>query len=361
MGYKGKHSAGGSASAPETEEKTPAGKILLIIAMVLLVLVILFSAAALVVNRYLNKLERVDADEIEIVAPEDAVDELDEDDPGLTEEEEEDEILPEDIYWDEIEALENDNLINILLVGQDTRVSGQRERSDCMIVVSINPDTGDVSLISFMRDLYVQMPEGYQDNRMNAAYAYGGFPYLYEVLEKNFGIVCSGGFEVNFSGFEAVIDAVGGVDVELTAREVSYLNNGTVEGMNHLNGAQALAYARLRKSDSDFNRTQRQRTVLLALFENIKDADLSTLLSLMDTLLPQMTTDMTDTQILSLVMKLAPMLSDMEPESYRIPVDGSYSNASIRGMAVLVPDLEMNRTYLQDTCLPYADTISDDD
>ena len=349
MAYQGKHTSG-ARTAKRNTKKTPAGKVVLTIAIVLLVLILLFSIGAAIVHRMLNKINRSDG--TDIVSPENATDLLDPEDMEATDKPPE--VDGDSIDWGNIDDLEVDeNLINILLVGQDSR-TGQRERSDSMIVISVNTETGEVAMVSFMRDLYVQMPEGYMDNRMNAAYAYGGFEYLYEVLMKNFGLKCSGGFEVNFDGFTDVVNTMGGVDIELSPAEARVVGEGAVAGMNHLNGSQALTYARIRKIDSDFNRTARQRKVLTALFEKIKDSDLNTLLKLTDTLLPLMTTDMNNTQIISLVMKLAPLMSGMELNSYRIPIDGSYYDATIRGMMVLVPDLAMNRNYLKDV-LPYSD------
>ena len=349
MAYQGKHTSGARTAKGKTK-KAPTGKVVLTVVIVLLILVLLFSIGAAIVHRTLNKINR--ADNTDIVAPENAMDELDPEDLEATDKPPE--VDGDSIKWEDIDDLEvDDNLINILLVGQDSR-TGARERSDSMIVVSVNTETGEVAMVSFMRDLYVQMPEGYMDNRMNAAYAFGGFDYLYEVLQKNFGLKCSGGFEVNFDGFTDVVNTMGGVDIELSAAEARVVGGGAVAGMNHLNGSQALTYARIRKIDSDFNRTARQRKVLNALFEKIKDSDLNTLLKLTDTLLPLMTTDMNNTQIISLVMKLAPLMSGMELKSYRIPIDGSYYDATIRGMMVLVPDLAMNRNYLKDV-LPYSD------
>ena len=348
MAYQDKNSTS-TASVKAKNEKNR-GKPLLVVAIVLLILIILFSIGAIIIQGKLNKIKR--ADNIDVVPPEEVVDEVDpedEIDPDLKPPE----VKEEEIEWAEVDEIENEDLINILLVGQDSR-TGSRERSDTMIVVSINPSSGEVSMVSFMRDLYVQMPQGYMDNRMNAAYALGGFPYLYEVLEKNFGLECAGGFEVNFDGFTQVVDAMGGVDVELTSAEARIVGEGAVAGMNHLTGSQALSYSRIRKIDSDFNRTNRQRTVLMALFEKVKGADLSTLTNLANTLLPMMTTDMTNAQILSLLMKVAPIMSDVKLKSYRIPVDGGYYNATIRGMMVLVPDLEMNREQLK-TFLPYSE------
>lgn len=84
-----------------------------------------------------------------------------------------------------------------------------------MILCSINLETGETSLISFLRDLYVQIPGGYSDNRLNATYAFGGFDLLDATLTENFGVSIDGNFEVDFTGFEAIIDMVGGIDIEL--------------------------------------------------------------------------------------------------------------------------------------------------
>ena len=321
------------------------GKILLTIAIVILILIILFSIGAIIVNRYLNKIQKID--DVDIVAPEDVVDEVD----PIQEEGTENTPAPvvEEVEWnaEELENIDAEELINIMLVGQDTRSSSGRERSDAMILCSINPETREVALISFMRDMYVQMPDGYMDNRMNAAYAFGGFPYLYTVLEKNFGVTCDGGFEVNFDGFRNVIDAVGGVDIELSSGEANIVGGGAVAGYNHLSGEQALQYCRIRKIGSDFQRTERQRTVLRAVFNSVKGADLSTLTSLVDTILPMMRTDMTNADIISLTTKLLPLLSEVNLNTYRIPVDGGYYDASIRGMSVLVPNLDTNRKALE--------------
>lgn len=330
-----------------------AAKAFIIVTLVLLVLVILFCTALIVVNSYLNKIDRVDAN-VDVIAPDDVqfekdpVDNNDETavDPNV-------EVKQEDeIEWWESENINDDHLINIMLVGQDSRTGG-RERSDAMILCSINPDTGEVSLVSFLRDLYIQMPEGYSNNRMNAAYYIGGFEFLYEVMQTNFGITCDGGIEVNFDGFKDVIDAVGGVDIELTYDESCIVGTYT-EGWNHLNGAEALEYARIRKLDSDFGRTDRQRTVMQAILNNVRDLGVSELLGLVDTLIPMVTTDMTNSQIIELAMVAIPMLKDLEMQSYRIPTDDAFYLAMIDDMSVLVPDLELCQYYLKEEFLPFS-------
>lgn len=173
------------------------------------------------------------------------------------------------VEWngDDYKTTDNDSLINILLIGQDKREGEERQRSDAMILCSFNPETSKLSMMSFLRDLYVQIP-GYEDNRLNAAYAYGGFELLKETLELNFGISVDGCLESDFSGFEKIIDTIGGVEIELTKEEAEIV--GVNEGVCTLNGNQALTYARIRKIDSDFQRTERQRKIMNSVFEKAK-------------------------------------------------------------------------------------------
>lgn len=101
-------------------------------------------------------------------------------------------IDSDDVEWDFMERIEDDELINILLVGQNRRNGESRQRSDTMILCAINPKTGETSLVSFLRDLYVQIPGGYADNRLNAAYRFGGFELLDATLTENFGVSIDG-------------------------------------------------------------------------------------------------------------------------------------------------------------------------
>lgn len=342
MAYQGKHLPKKDKKVKD-KQKTP-GKAFLVAIVVLLVLVILFCAALIIINSYMNKIDRVD-ENIDVVAPENQDFETDKEiDTSLSVTD------AEDVEWHQTESLQDEDLINIMLVGQDSR-GNTRERSDTMILVSINPNTGEVAMISFLRDLYVQIP-GYYDNRMNAAYAFGGFPLLYEVMEVNFGITCDGGIEVNFEGFKDIVDVIGGVDVELTYRESEVV--GTyVEGVNHLDGEQALTYARIRKLDSDFGRTSRQRTVLQAILNKVRHLSVTELFSLVNTCMEFVTTDMTNAEILDIAKVTLPLLSNLELQSYRIPTDDAYYMTMIREMSVLVPDLELCQKYLQEDFLPF--------
>jgi len=269
---------------------------------------------------------------------------------------------PDAIVWTDAETIgAGKDIINILLIGQDRR-NEKRARSDSMILCTLNKKEKTLTMTSFMRDMYVQIP-GYKDNRINASYAFGGMELLDATLVKNFGVDVDGNIEVDFDGFESVIDAVGGVDIELTKAEIRYLEKYRTlglggdtsyweftPGINHLDGSQALAYARNRGTggDGDFGRTNRQRTVLNAVFQKAKTMSLTEMIDLIKAILPLLTTDLTDAQILGFAMEAFPLLAELEMNTQQIPGDGTYRMTKIRGMSVIVPDFEKNREILKE-------------
>ena len=264
-------------------------------------------------------------------------------------------IDPTDVTWSTVpvEVIEEEHIINILLIGQDRRPGQGRQRSDAMILCSINADTNTLTMTSFLRDLYVQIP-GYQDNRLNAPYALGGMELLKETLKLNFGIVVDGCIEVDFSQFERIVDLMGGVDISLTAAEAAHLNKsgfGLTEGVNHLNGKAALAYSRIRYIGTDFGRTNRQRTVLSALVEQSRTLSLKQMHNLLEGILQLITTDMSNRQIIGLAVDSFPMLTTLKVKTQYIPAEGTYQFASIRGMSVIVADMAANRAILADTIM----------
>ena len=264
----------------------------------------------------------------------------------------------EDMDWgaNEGELIETkDNIVNILLIGQDARPGEGRSRSDTMILVTFNKDAKTITMTSFLRDLYVKIP-GYLDNKMNAAYAFGGMDLLNQTLEQNFGLRVDGNVEVNFSRFADVIDLLGGVDLELRSDEAGLVNTATGRyvlgsGLMHLDGEQALHYSRIRNldADGDFSRTNRQRKVINALIEKFRNTKLTTLLGLMDDLLPMVTTDMSNGEIIDLAVDLFPMLADCTIVSQRIPEGDSYELKTIQGMSCVVADMDAARELLRKT------------
>lgn len=296
------------------------------------------------INRDTSVRETLSDEEIENILEE--TDPVDENYTGL--------VLEDDIVLsdDAAELIEtSDDIINILLIGQDRRPGEGRQRSDSMILCTIDLEKKTLTMTSFLRDLYVALPEwngkSYQNNRMNVNYVFGGMEMLDACLELNFGVTVDNNIEVDFSGFEDIVDLMGGVEINLSKAEAKVV--GVPAGVNHLNGEQALTYARIRKIDSDFGRTNRQRTVLMALLEKTKRMSLSELNDLVNSLMPMITTDMSNTDIVQYVAKVFPILTELEVTTQHIPAEGTYSNAMIRGMAVLVPDIEANRQLLKDT------------
>lgn len=260
------------------------------------------------------------------------------------------------------QVIDSDEVINILLIGQDRRDGEGRQRSDAMIMCTVNMKTKTLTMTSFMRDMYVEIP-GYGSDRINACYQIGGMPLLDKCLLANFGVVIDANIEVDFDGFMGVIDTVGGVDIELTYDEANYLNtrgnwdvdNSTAgqwslkEGMNHLTGEQALAYSRIRYiGNADFGRTDRQRKVLSALMDKCSSMNVGQLNKLLQQVLPLLTTDMDDSQIMAYASQLFPVLSKLKVDTLRIPADGAYYDDTISGMSVLVPDLEENKALLSE-------------
>ena len=263
---------------------------------------------------------------------------------------------PTDVTWvtEPFEVPEKEYITNILLIGQDRRPGESRQRSDAMILCSVNMQTKTLTMTSFLRDLYVQIP-GYRDNRLNTAYALGGMDLLCQTLKQNFGVQVDGCIEVDFSQFEKIIDLMGGVDVELTSAEAGHLyyRYGLYlsTGMNHLDGEAALAYSRIRYIGTDFGRTNRQRTVLTALIEQSKNLRLKELRILVQEVLGLITTDMTNDQILDLTLECFPLLNELQVQTQYVPAEGTYQFASIRGMSVIVADMNANRQLLMDTIM----------
>lgn len=262
------------------------------------------------------------------------------------------------------EPFKEEGIKNILLIGNDSRNEGEDGRSDAMILISISSKTNTIHMTSVLRDIYVDIP-GHDGNRLNAAYAFGGPELLMETLEKNFGISVNRYMLVNFQAFAKVVDAVGGVDIEVTNEEVQYINGYLVEynqlegrpegtdyldtslsGKLHLNGPQALAFCRNRFIGSDFSRTERQRKVLTAIFEKAPSALLTNTDELVDGLMSNVKTNLKKLDISGLMVQ-APVMLTYDMVQTSIPLDGTYSNASIRGMSVLEVDFETNKEYIQ--------------
>ena len=327
-------------------------KVILIILSVLALMVI---AAYAFLQVQLNKINRIRAEETQFTT-----ESFDEDTT------EEDTISEIDWGSNDKVPTEVKGVVNVLLVGQDTREPGQRARSDSMIILSMNSNNKRLCMTSIMRDLYVQIP-GYSNNKINAAYAFGGFELLDKTIETNFGIHIDYNVEVDFNGFIHIINALGGIDIKLNEAEVSYMDGssqysdyslqeptkGLTVGINHLDGEAALKYARIRyvrtdNSHDDFGRTERQRIVIQTIFQQVRQRPWTDLLNLYNSVANDITTDMTNDQILTIGLTAYNLGADSISE-YRIPEDNTYSGQRVHGMSVLVPnDWNVLRANMQD-------------
>jgi len=243
--------------------------------------------------------------------------------------------------------------VNILLIGHDREPGDTLSRSDSIILCTWLPETGMLSMISFLRDLYLPIP-GHGSNRLNAAYAIGGRELLVQTLEQNFGVTIEGCVEVDFIQFAQIIDALDGVELELRQDEALHINRkcggSLTEGLQTLNGQEALAYARIRSldPDGDFSRTRRQRDMLLSLLRRWKDANTLALAGTVGKLLPLVSTDLDPARILHWVFSMAPSMGALRVQSLQLPFPGTFSEEIVNGMAVLVPDIAANRKKLQE-------------
>lgn len=323
--------------------------VLLALLIFVLLVGLCLGGAYYVLNTKLNRIQRYEDVPQPTVPPEEQSFELEETDlanPG------EDTVKAEEIVWHKPQVTKKEPKVkNILLIGQDRRVgaSETRARSDTVIICSINEETNKITLTSLMRDMYVPIP-GYYDNRFNSAFAYGGIELLDQTIEEDFGIRLDGNVEVDFEGFLDVMGLIAPLEIELKDYEVGYMNSGTTwglhTGVNSLNAEQLLRYARMRYvGRADWERTERQRRVLTAAFNKARGRSFAELTDLVDAALPCLRTDLSNMEILSYIYTVLSHKMTIG-ETYRLPVEGTYTAEKIWGMDVLVPDLEANSEYL---------------
>lgn len=353
---------------PLTEEKV-AGKKKWLIALVsvILVLGVLAGAGYGVFHHYFGLMGRLEAQEPD--SPAETFGNLpdeDEDEPSMPPAAEDEIQDLEDGLQKNLEQMEaNSDLyktdaFNVLLIGVDSRSDSMSGRSDSMILVSINKKTKQATMTSFLRDIYCSIP-GYGSDRLNAAYAYGGADLLKDTIKANFGITVDRCLVVNFYLVMDLVDAVDGIDLDLTADEIGVMNRYYINAQNqligqpdgtdilsdsdagtvHVNGNQALAYARVRYIGTDFARTGRQRTVISKCLDKIKTMGIGEISDLAEQFLPRVRTDLTEGDCAALLL-MALDLKSYDFQSLAVPIDGSWNNANIRGMSVLTIDFDEN-------------------
>lgn len=236
--------------------------------------------------------------------------------------------------------------IDILMIGVDNRENKFTGRSDVMMYLRVNTTDKTIKMVSFMRDTLVNI-EDHDKNKLNTAYGYGGIELMYDTYHNSFGLDPDYYIVVNFFGMEDIINAMDGVDINLQNDELEWLNinineinsedssgkaaNIKKDGVQHLNGRQAVAYMRIRHPGYDQGRIARQQTVMFKLFEKAKDISVGQIPSIIDAMVDYVKTDMP----ISTMIDLASAVRGMQTSNvttFRYPdqcEDGRYNGMSI--------------------------------
>lgn len=265
------------------------------------------------------------------------------------------------------------DVFNVLLIGTDDRTKefSDNARGDTCMLLSINKKTMAVKLVSFERGMGVPILAGaYQGQYdwLTHTFRYGGADLMMQEIRECFKIDVQYYMRANISTFMQLVDSVGGVDIDLTQAEADYINHpeGTygeshiremhvedevqtvTPGMNHLNGATAMLYARCRYIDNDWHRVERQRNVIQAVADQTKQLNLLELNSLLDKVLPLLQTNLTEKEITSLVL-LIPNYQGITLDQMTIPVEGTYgSMVGMGNRSMFAVDFNQNSEILKE-------------
>lgn len=277
------------------------------------------------------------------------------------------------------EAEKGDQFINIMLIGQDAREGEDSKLADSIIMFSLNRETKELTLVSFLRDTLLKAPNyrGHECGKIkiNTNYALGyswaGDKGAMEMLDlcitDNFGVEIDGNVEIDFISFVQIVDQIGPVFIELDEDEAAYMNENRpgedgdefVVGENEMYGWDALCYVRMRhssNSDNDFKRTERQRKMLMELVRIAAGMSLAEINEVVDFAMPMVKTDIEPSRIMNYVLEIAPMLSSLKLTSQQIPAEGTAHGEFLDiyddGMqhSVLIPDVMANKRILMKIC-----------
>lgn len=275
-----------------------------------------------------------------------------------------DQLVPADEMYSIEEFAETENLpnewLNVLLLGTDVRDTTQYGDTDSIALLSVNLATKRAKLASFMRDTWVSMDGRSKVGRLSTACEAGGPQLMMRTINEYFGLNIQYYALVNLSGMAEIIDQLGGVELDVTEEECQALNRGLFDlseasGMErldkagagvHLNGNQAVAYARICRIDNDFQRTQRQRYLLLQLARRLQREDADALVGVIMKLLENVETNMDLTQIMTIAAAGLQINLDAV-EQFRIPVDLAYKSSGEGDTLRIHINTDINRRLLQ--------------
>ena len=305
-----------------------------IIGIILFIILGVAAGAYIYANSLLNKMEKV---------------EINKEDVGIT-----DEVEEKLTKYD-------DTITNIALFGIDAE-EGEAGRSDSIMIATIDTHNKKLKLTSIMRDSYVNI-DGHGLDKINHAYAFGKAQLAIKTLNENFDLNIQNFVAVNFSSLPKIIDKIGGIELDIDSEELEYINSyirnvNTINktnspsivsaGIQHVDGTQAMAYCRIRyTSGGDYKRTERHREVLSKIFEKILSMSPTTYPSLLNDLLPMVSTNLDGSEVMELGNKIL-KIGNTTLEQERFPRDGYCEGQMINGVYYLTFDKETTVNQLHD-------------
>lgn len=263
----------------------------------------------------------------------------------------------ENQYISSSELTSSSKVTNILLLGVDARPDDEDEasRADSMMLISFDREHGCIKMTSFLRDTWVYIPVADKKQRLNAACTYGGYSGVVDTIEYNFGVDIDGYVVADFEMFKIMVDSIGGVEVDVTEKEAKEVTNHpgrygnvTLESGKHtLTGEQALAYCRIRKIDTDWKRTERQRTVIQQIIKGVVSSGPVGAYKAASNVAPYIQTDLTKNEIRGLIFD-ALMCVGGGFDQNSCPFDGTWEYATHGGASVIDLDTDANKDKLID-------------
>ncbi|WP_196000526.1 LCP family protein [Clostridium sp. 1001271B_151109_B4] len=268
-------------------------------------------------------------------------------------------LNPSEITSD-TEYHEVDGITNVLLLGTDARTLDEAARADSIIIATLDNNNKNIRLTSLFRDTLVNIP-GHGEGKLNAALAYGGPELLIETIKNTYGISLDKYIIINFWGFEAIIDQMGGLEFDVEEYMLEELNKYigestggndcpvTEAGVQVLNGKQALSYARIRKGVGDeYARTDRQREVLVKVAEKLKETKPSKYLGIMNSMLDYIKTNIDPLEALNMAYTIYKFPA-LEIEQLQIPIPDLADGRLYKNLGwVFLMDTEQNAKYLRE-------------
>ena len=246
---------------------------------------------------------------------------------------------------------------NILLLGVDARSDDKAEasRADTMMLISIDKAHGCIKMTSFQRDSWVYIPKADKKQRLNAACTYGGYSGVADTIEYNFGVKIDGYVVTDFEMFKVMVDSIGGVEAEISEKEANEVTNhpgryGNVKldaGKYKLTGEQALAYCRIRKIDTDWKRTERQRTIMQAIIKGVISSGPVSAIKTAKAVAPYIETNLSKSEIKSIAASALGCVSGGF-EQASCPFEGTWKYSNKSGASVITLDVDANKEKLID-------------